>query len=121
MNGTGVPPMVTTVAPVKALPLIVTVAPILPEPGLNDETLGITPKLGPDALPAGVVTLIGPVSAPDGPLIFGSQDLCPRHSSGLCGPCRGGTQVPAIDSLGLRAHLAGHGVVSLEPEPGIHF
>jgi hypothetical protein len=63
----GVPLKVTVVAPVKALPLIVTVVPALPELGLKEETVGITPKVaGLDPLPAGVVTVIVPVSAPEG-------------------------------------------------------
>lgn len=53
-------------APVKALPVIVTVVPTLPEPGLKDEILGSTRKVELDALPVGVVTLMLPVSAPDG-------------------------------------------------------
>jgi hypothetical protein len=58
---------VTEVAPVNALPLIVTMVPALPEVGLNEETAGITPKLVELVLlPYGVVTVRGPVSAPDG-------------------------------------------------------
>ena len=58
---------VTEVAPVKALPLIVTMVPALPEVGLNEERAGITPKLVELVLlPSGVVTVTGPVSAPDG-------------------------------------------------------
>lgn len=57
----------TELAPVNALPLIVTMVPALPEVGLNEETAGITPKLVElVVLPSGVVTVTGPVSAPDG-------------------------------------------------------
>ena len=63
----GVPLKVTAVAPVKALPVIVTVVPVLPELGLKAETVGITPNVaGLDPLPAGVATLMVPVSAPEG-------------------------------------------------------
>jgi hypothetical protein len=58
---------VTAVAPVKALPLIVTMVPALPEVGLNEETAGTTLKLVELVLvPLGVVIVTGPVSAPDG-------------------------------------------------------
>jgi hypothetical protein len=58
---------VTEVAPVNALPLIVTMVPALPEVGLNEETAGITWKLVELVLlPYGVVTVRDPVSAPDG-------------------------------------------------------
>ena len=67
MNSARVPLKVTAVAPVNALPMIVTVVPVLPEPGLKEETVGITPNVaGLDPLPAGVVTLTVPVSAPVG-------------------------------------------------------
>jgi hypothetical protein len=67
VNLDATPLNVTADAPVKALPEMVTVAPTFPELGLKEETVGITPK---DAelvpIPDGVVTAIGPVSAPDG-------------------------------------------------------
>lgn len=67
LNGAATPLNVTEVAPVNALPLIVTVVPALPEVGLNEVTAGSTPKLVElVALPAGVVTVMGPVRAPDG-------------------------------------------------------
>lgn len=67
MNSAGVPLKLTAVAPVNALPVMVTVVPVLPEPGLKDEIVGITPNVaGLDALPAAVVTLTVPVSAPAG-------------------------------------------------------
>jgi len=67
MKTAGVPLKVTAVAPVKALPVIVTVVPVLPELGLKAETVGITPNVaGLDPLPAGVATLMVPVSAPEG-------------------------------------------------------
>jgi hypothetical protein len=69
VNAAGVPLNVRALAPVKALPVIVTLLPILPEPGLNDEMVGMTPNaVELDPLPTGVVTVIGPVSAPDGTL-----------------------------------------------------
>jgi hypothetical protein len=62
-----VPLKATVVAPVKALPAIVTVVPALPEEGVKEETVGITPKVvGLAALPAGVATVMLPVSAPEG-------------------------------------------------------
>jgi hypothetical protein len=77
---------VTEVAPVKALPPIVTMAPALPDVGLNEETAGITPKLvGLVLLPLGVVTVRGPVSAPGGTvaLIFVSDTIVKVAASPL--------------------------------------
>jgi hypothetical protein len=45
LKGAAAPLNVTEVAPVNALPLIVTIVPALPEVGLNEETAGTTPKL----------------------------------------------------------------------------
>ena len=66
------PPNFTEVAPVSAAPLIVTVEPTRPEVGEIDVILGaattaVTVKLDAlDALPAEVVTAIGPLVAPEG-------------------------------------------------------
>jgi hypothetical protein len=67
------PPNVTLVAPVKAVPLIVTAVPALPLVGLNDVIRGagtddvVTVKADAlVALPPGAVTLIGPLVAPLG-------------------------------------------------------
>jgi hypothetical protein len=70
LNVAAVPLKPTAVAPVKALPVIVTVVPAGPEEGESDETVGrgaVTvndPELVP--VPAGVVTATGPVVAPLG-------------------------------------------------------
>ena len=62
---------VTLVAPVKFVPVIVTVVPTGPEVGEKEVTVGlaeaVTVKLWElVAVPSGVVTLIGPVVAPEG-------------------------------------------------------
>jgi hypothetical protein len=57
----------TAVAPVKLVPLIVTFVPARPLVGVKLVILGSTTKLvALVALPAGVVTLSGPVVAPAG-------------------------------------------------------
>ena len=62
---------VTAVAPVNAVPVIVTVAPTRPAPGENDVIVGgdaVTLKLEGALLadPHGVITPTGPVEAPAG-------------------------------------------------------
>jgi hypothetical protein len=64
-----VPLKVTEVAPVNAVPVIVTEAPIPPLVGLKPVIVGtgMTVKFVPlGAVPPPVVTAIGPVLAPDG-------------------------------------------------------
>jgi hypothetical protein len=65
--GAAVPPNVTALDPVKEAPLMVTLAPTGPLGGLKLDTVGPTAKLVElSAVPVPVVTLIGPVVAPDG-------------------------------------------------------
>ena len=69
MNVAALPLNVTAVAPVKLLPLIVTLAPTAPLAGVTFAIVGagITVKLvALVAVPPGVVTLTGPVVAPVG-------------------------------------------------------
>ncbi len=69
MNVAALPLNVTAVAPVKLLPLIVTLAPSAPLAGATFAIVGagITVKLvALVAVPPGVVTLTGPVVAPVG-------------------------------------------------------
>jgi hypothetical protein len=69
LNVVDVPANVTLVAPDRFVPLIVTEVPTGPLVGENDEMTGaaITVKFEPlVAVPSGVVTLIGPVVAPEG-------------------------------------------------------
>jgi hypothetical protein len=55
------------VVPVNAVPLTTTDVAALPEVGLNEEILGTTPNaVGLVLLPAGVVTVMGPLKAPEG-------------------------------------------------------
>jgi len=68
-----VPLNLTAVAPVKFVPVTVTLVPTAPEVGLKLEIVGappplvVTVKLDEEvAVPLGVVTLIGPVVAPEG-------------------------------------------------------
>ena len=67
------PPNRTTVAPVNAVPVIVTAVPVLPLVGDNEEIVGagtVTVKLVPlVAVPPGVVTVILPVVAPVGTFV----------------------------------------------------
>jgi len=67
------PPNRTAVAPVKAVPVIVTEVPVLPLVGENEEILGaalVTVKfVALVAVPPGVVTVIRPVVAPDGTFV----------------------------------------------------
>lgn len=75
---------VTAVAPVNAAPVIVTAAPALPAVGLNEETVGITlnaPGLVP--LPAGVVTVMGPLSAPDGTVAVSVESETPVKAAAV--------------------------------------
>ena len=61
------PLSLTEVAPVNAVPVIVTLAPTTPLPGLKLAIVGLTVKLPAlVAVPAGVVTAIFPVVAPAG-------------------------------------------------------
>ena len=69
MNVARTPLKRTAAGPEKLAPEIVTVSPIAPRTGANAVTVGapITEKIPMlVAVPAGVVTLIGPVTAPDG-------------------------------------------------------
>jgi hypothetical protein len=68
VNAAAMPWNVTAVAPVKARPVIVTEVSTRPEAGLNGETVGITLNVELVAVPAAVVTAMGPVSAPFGTL-----------------------------------------------------
>jgi hypothetical protein len=62
-----VPLKATAVAPVKLVPVIVTIVPGTPEPGVKPVIPGVTVKLVPLVpVPPEVVTLIGPVDAPAG-------------------------------------------------------
>jgi hypothetical protein len=65
-----VPLNVTPVAPVKLVPVIVTAVPTGPLVGLNPEIVGAAPDTVKlpllVAVPPAVVTLIGPLDAPDG-------------------------------------------------------
>src|SRR6266508_3284823 len=54
------PPNRTSVAPVKAVPVIVTAVPVLPRVGENEEIVGLV------AVPLVVFAVIGPVVAPVG-------------------------------------------------------
>src|SRR6266508_2299309 len=67
------PPNRTAVAPVKAVPVIVTAVPVLPLVGENEEILGaalVTVKfVALVAVPPDVVTVIRPVVAPDGTFV----------------------------------------------------
>ncbi len=67
------PPNFTEVAPVKPVPVMVTTVPALPAVGVNDVIVGFAPvttkSLALVAVPAGVVTLILPVVAPEGTLV----------------------------------------------------
>jgi len=67
------PPNRTAVAPVKAVPVIVTAAPALPLVGENEEILGaalvIVKFVALVAVPPGVVTVIFPVTAPLGTVV----------------------------------------------------
>jgi hypothetical protein len=58
----GVPPKVTAVAPVKFVPVMVTVAPEAADVGLKDVMVGIWMKVNParDAVPPGAVTITLP-------------------------------------------------------------
>ncbi len=61
----------TEVAPVKLVPVIVTVAPIIPEAGVKLVTVGaptIVNNVELDPPPAGVVTVMTPLPAPAGTL-----------------------------------------------------
>ncbi len=61
---------VTTVAPVKLVPLIVTLVPARPFVGVKLVIVGTTAKLLPlVAVPPDVVTVIGPVVAPAGTVV----------------------------------------------------
>jgi hypothetical protein len=67
-----VPLKVTAVVPLRFVPMMVTVVPVRPPPGLKELMVGelvavVTVKL-PElvAVPEGVVTLIGPLVAPLG-------------------------------------------------------
>ena len=63
----GLPLNVTRLAPVRALPVMVTVAPGFAEAGLNPEILGRTLKLARlHVVATAVVMATGPVSAPSG-------------------------------------------------------
>jgi hypothetical protein len=60
---------VIAVAPVKFVPVIVTVVPIVPLAGVNELTCGVTVKLVADAVePKELVSVIGPLVAPLGTL-----------------------------------------------------
>src|SRR5256885_2316201 len=60
---------VSALAPVKLVPVIVTVVPIVPLAGVNELMCGVTVKLAGDAAePKELVKLIGPVVGPLGPL-----------------------------------------------------
>jgi hypothetical protein len=67
------PPNRTAVAPVNAVPVIVTAVPVRPLVGANEEIVGagtVTVKFAAlVAVPPGVVTLILPVVAPDGTFV----------------------------------------------------
>src|SRR5439155_16760922 len=57
-------------APVNAVPVMVTAAPTCPDGGLNPVMVGTTLKMDAEvAVPAGVVTVMGPVVAPVGTLV----------------------------------------------------
>jgi hypothetical protein len=58
----GVPPIVTEVAPLRLVPVIVTVAPLAPVVGVNDVMVGAGMNANPaeEAVPPGVVTLTLP-------------------------------------------------------------
>ena len=61
----------TAVAPVKLVPVIVTLAPTAPLAGVKLAIVGATKKLvALGAVPAGVVTLSGPVVAPAGTVVW---------------------------------------------------
>jgi hypothetical protein len=67
VNAAGVPLNMTAVAPVKFIPLIVMLSPTVPLVGVKPVIVGATVKaLALVAVPPGVVTLRGPVVAPDG-------------------------------------------------------
>jgi hypothetical protein len=70
LNTAAVPLNVTLVAPLRFVPVTVTVVPDAPELGENAEIVGIAPvtvnELGLVALPDGVVTVMAPLVAPDG-------------------------------------------------------
>ena len=60
---------VTAVAPVKLVPVIVTVVPIVPLAGVNEPMCGLMVKLAADAAePKELVSVIGPLAAPLGTL-----------------------------------------------------
>lgn len=70
VNVDGVPLNRTSVVPVKALPVIVTTVPTVAAVGVNPLIAGTTTNgLGLVAVPAGVVTTIGPVVAPEGTVV----------------------------------------------------
>jgi len=59
-----VPPKLTAVVPVKFVPVITTVVPVLPEVGANDVIVGIVPTVkfeDEEVVPLGVVILMTPV------------------------------------------------------------
>ena len=67
MKVAALPLNVTAVAPVKAVPVIVTLVPTGPPAGVKPAMVGTTAKfVALTAVPPGVVTLTGPVVAPDG-------------------------------------------------------
>ena len=60
----------TAVAPVKLVPVMLTVAPTVPLAGVKPVIVGVTPKLvALVAVPPGVVTLSGPIVAPAGTVV----------------------------------------------------
>jgi len=65
---------VTTVAPLKFVPVIVTVVPIVPLAGVNELMCGVTVKLAADAAePKELVSVIGPLVAPLGTLALNCE------------------------------------------------
>ena len=61
---TAVPPIVTALAPVKFIPVIVTVLPAQPEEGVKEVIEGVTAQLTPVVTPPGAIQLeTGPLNA----------------------------------------------------------
>ena len=64
-DAAAVMPKATAVAPVKLVPVMVTVVPVPPLPGVNEVIVGIGKKVKVPvlvAVPPGVITVIGPVA-----------------------------------------------------------